>query len=316
MCNVKKARIAYVGEALTDGSMEVRELAPALISFAHFVSHAGKAMGCEREIKVMLNQDSINAGSFDITFILNMSILEQAKLFVEGSKSSGLDDLMTVIGYVANVGGAIGVFELIRRIGSRAITAIKKKTPDVSAIYLNDGDVIDVNIKTLNVFLNAECRKDIEGIIKPLYKDGIGAFEIRNPLDKNDKRAISTVRECEKETFKAPPVEEMKADFLPATVNGEMLVRIISLNFEKGKWKVADVSNPPIWVTIADEEFMEKVSNHEITFGKGDLLRIAYRYVTSMKTDGNISAEYIVDKVMAIQQAPKQIKLDFEYRDE
>ena len=120
MCSIKKARIAYAGPALTDGEMAARELAPALIAFAEFVSNAGKAIGCEQNIKVMLNQDSLNKGSFDITFILNMSILEQAKLFVEGSKSTGLDDLMAILGYVANTGGTAvvvkSIFDLISTI--------------------------------------------------------------------------------------------------------------------------------------------------------------------------------------------------------
>ena len=55
MCSIKKARIAYAGPALTDGEMDVRELAPALIAFAEFVSNASKAIGCEQNIKVMLN---------------------------------------------------------------------------------------------------------------------------------------------------------------------------------------------------------------------------------------------------------------------
>lgn len=53
MCSIKKARIAYAGPALTDGEMDVRELAPALIAFAEFVSNAGKAIGCEQNIKVI-----------------------------------------------------------------------------------------------------------------------------------------------------------------------------------------------------------------------------------------------------------------------
>lgn len=56
VCSIKKARIAYAGPALTDGEMDVRELAPALIAFAEFISNAGKAIGCEQNIKVMLNQ--------------------------------------------------------------------------------------------------------------------------------------------------------------------------------------------------------------------------------------------------------------------
>lgn len=317
MSNIQKARIAYAGPALTDGEMDVRELAPALISFAEFVSNAGKAIGCEQNIKVMLNQDSINKGSFDITFLLNMSIFEQAKLFVEGSKATGLDDLMAVLGYVANTGSAAiiikNIFELIIRIGRRTLTKITKKSSDTSEIHLNDGTKIEVNINTLKVFLDVGCRKSIEGIVKPLESAGIDTFEIRNPADTNDKKPVAEVKKSEAELFKAPPAKEVVEEF-PEAKPQEMFVKIVTVNFEQGKWKVSDGTNPAIWVTIADEQFIEKINNHEVTFGSGDMLRIIYRHVQKMK-NGVLSAEYIVDKVLEVRPAPTQINLDFEYEE-
>lgn len=93
-----------------------------------------------------------------------------------------------------------------------------------------------------------------------------------------------------------------------------MLVKLVTINFEQGKWKVTDGTNPAIWVTIADEAFLNQISNHEITFGSGDMLRIAYRHVQKLK-NGVLSSEYIVDKVLEVRPAPKQIKLDFEYEE-
>ena len=317
MCNIQKARIAYAGPALTDGEMDVRELAPALIAFAEFVSNAGKAIGCERNIKVMLNQDSLNKGSFDITFILNMGILEQARLFMEGSKATGLDDLMAILGYVANTGGTAvvvkSIFDLISTIGKKTMTKITKKSPDTSEIHLADGTKIEVNINTLKVFLDVGCRKSIEGVIRPLETAGIDSFEVRNPADKTDKKPVAAVKKSEAELFKAPPAKEITEE-LPEAQSQEMLVKLVTINFEQGKWKVTDGTNPAIWVTIADEAFLNQISNHEITFGSGDMLRIAYRHVQKLK-NGVLSSEYIVDKVLEVRPAPKQIKLDFEYEE-
>ena len=294
MCNIQKARIAYTGSALTDDEMDVRELAPALISFAEFVSNAGKAIGCERNIKVMLNQDSLNKGSFDITFILNMSILEQAKLIMDGSRATGLDDLMAVLGYVANTGGTVAaaksVFELISVIGKKAMTKITKKSPNTSEIHLDDGTKIEVNINTLKVFLDVGCRKSIEGIIKPLETVGIDSFEVRNPKDKTDKKPVATVKKSEAELFKAPPAKEITEE-LPEPQPQEMLAKLVTINFEQGKWKVTDGTNPAIWVTIADEAFLNRIGNHELTFGSGDMLRIVYRHMQKLK-NGILSSEY------------------------
>lgn len=96
---LKKARIAYAGPALEQGEMSVRELAPALLAFAHLVENSYRAIGGKDSVKVLLNQDSLRKGSFDITFLLNLDLLQQVKLFVASSKDVGLDDLMTVLGW-------------------------------------------------------------------------------------------------------------------------------------------------------------------------------------------------------------------------
>ena len=90
MCKMRKARIAYAGPALEDGTMDVRELAPALIAFADLVKYASRAINLDKNIKVMLNQDSLKKGSFDITFLLDTSLLDQAKLFMQGAADTGL----------------------------------------------------------------------------------------------------------------------------------------------------------------------------------------------------------------------------------
>jgi hypothetical protein len=95
----RKARIAYGGAAIENGAMDVRDLAPALIAFSDLIRQISDVIGSEHNIKVMLNADSIRRGSFDITFLLDINILEQAKLFMSGAEESGLKDLMEVLGW-------------------------------------------------------------------------------------------------------------------------------------------------------------------------------------------------------------------------
>lgn len=72
MSDTAKARIAYVGTALENGEMEIRELVPALLAFSDLIENANRVLGGDRKIKVMLNQDSLKRGSFDITFLLDI----------------------------------------------------------------------------------------------------------------------------------------------------------------------------------------------------------------------------------------------------
>ena len=99
MSNLAKARIAYVGSALENGEMEVRELVPALLAFSDLVEYANRALGGEQKIKIKLNQDSLKHGSFDITFLLDTTIIEQAKNFFGFSSQVSLDTILSSLGW-------------------------------------------------------------------------------------------------------------------------------------------------------------------------------------------------------------------------
>jgi len=309
MTTIRKARIAYDGSAIVDGSMDVRELAPALIAFSEFIESANKVLGGERKVKVMLNQDSIKKGSFDITFLLDVSILEQAKLFMEMSKDTGLDDLMTILGYGSFLGG--GVFSLIKGVKGRHIKDIQQ-SGDKASIILDNNEAIKTDGKTLKVFLDAECRLKIEHIIKPITTTGIDRFEIRDPSGEHNKAPIESVTSEEAYLYKSPGAEEMKDEQLSKPIQQEMFVKINSVNFTDGKWRFSDNTNPAFWAKMADEEFMSKVNHGEISFTSGDMIKIRYRLIQSIKK-GQLSSEYIVDKVLDFIAAPRNIKLDFDY---
>lgn len=164
MVKVMKARIAYTGPALENGEMDVRDLAPSLIAFADLVENVNHVIGGEKEIKVLVNQDSIKKGSFDITFLLNTNILEEAAVLVGMAQQNGLADLLTILGWAQSMGSAgvvTGIFPLIKRIGHRTIDGIKKIKDKKAEITLSDGDKITTKQNTVNVLLNVDCRVSI-----------------------------------------------------------------------------------------------------------------------------------------------------------
>lgn len=311
----RRARIAYDGPDIANGEMDVRELAPALMAFADLVEHANRVIGGEHEIKVMLNQDSLQKGSFDITFLLNIGFLEQAKLLVEGSKENGLEALMTLLGWgVVGMTVKDGIFSLIKKIRGRNITDIQDMDDKRVAIILEDDERIYAGQNTLKVFLDSDCRVQIERIVRPLKQHGIDTFELRNPDNRGERTPIEAITAIDVGYFKAPPTATFEDKEEEKTLEMEITVTLVTINFTDGKWKVSDGEHA-FWVSIRDDTFNTKVKLHEVSFGNGDMLRIRY-YIQQGIKNNKLYSEYVVTKVLEVRHAPKQIKLDFEYKKE
>lgn len=307
MCTEKKARIAYDGPLLSDGSMDVRELAPALIAFADLVKYSGKAIGIEQPIKVLLNQDSLQRGSFDITFLLDLNILEQAKLFVKGAENSGLKDLMDVLGWGATIGACSGgIFGIVKYIGGRKIKAIDQLSGAVAKITLADGVTLEVTENALKVLLDYECRKSLEKITAPLKNHGISSFKLRNP-DSDSKEPIETISKEDVEAFKTPDVE----DAITNVYSGTMIFDIESVVFdEEKKWRFFD-GEVKFWARIEDVDFWRGVEDGSYRFAKGDRLEVQCTISQSTPAGGHSTLTRTITKVVKKLDRPKQIKLDF-----
>lgn len=185
MAETSKVRIAYTGEALENGAMDINDLAPALLAFAELVKRANVLVGNTQPVRLMLNADSIKRGSFDVTLELIYSGLDQIKLLMGAAEDIGLKALSDALGIGATIKD--GVFWLIQAIGNKKILNVSETDDNKVSITLNDNAKIIVNQNTYNVFMDHEARSSITKVIEPVKKEGIEGFEIRNPYNYEDK---------------------------------------------------------------------------------------------------------------------------------
>ena len=184
------------------------------------------------------------------------------------------------------------------------------KTDTQKEIHLSGGNTIIVSNNVFNIYMDADSRENIEKIIKPVKREGITRFEIRDPQNLKDKNPYISITKNEADYFNAPPVNDIVED-MPEASESTLTVKITSPTFADGqKWRFTDGNNT-FWATIADKDFLEKVNDGDLRFGKGDLIRIQYLAKQSIKGNRLIT-EYTVTKVLEFKPCPRQIKLNFE----
>ena len=97
--------IAYDGPVLQDGTMDVRDLAPALLAVGQFFDSANRVLNGDRA-SIRVNVVATNDGSFEVLLGLDQSLIDQAFDFLAS------DDITAAIHLKELLAGAVcsGIF--------------------------------------------------------------------------------------------------------------------------------------------------------------------------------------------------------------
>ncbi|PZU78171.1 MAG: hypothetical protein DI546_04210 [Rhizobium sp.] len=293
---VSKARltIAYDGDAVRDGSMDVRDLAPALLAIGQLFDAANRTLNGTDAPKITVNVVATAPGSFEIGIDIIQSLYEQAKLFLNGDTVTAAINLKELI-----FAGGAGLLYLMHVLRGRRPDRVEKLSEDTVRITI-DGKSTDVPLKLLRLYQDLAVRKALEGVIyEPLKKEGINEFKVLEA-----KRVVEVVDKTEAVYFVAP---EPDGKVLLEDVR-KAAFSIVSLAFkEDNKWRLHD-GNSQISAIIEDKDFLYKVDHQQISFTKGDVLVCQVR-VTQTQTSGGLKTEYAVIKVEDHIRSPQQMDL-------
>jgi hypothetical protein len=87
-------QIAYDGAAVRDGSMDVYELAPALLSIGDLVRDVNRFLNQDRATVSIQVQSDFKAGSFEVSLLVDQNLVEHAKQVLFGT---GIVDAKTLL---------------------------------------------------------------------------------------------------------------------------------------------------------------------------------------------------------------------------
>ena len=288
--------IRYAGDAINDGRIPVKDLAPSLLALSDSFQEIQKIIDPESE-PVSLDIKATEKGSFLVDLVLanGKDIVSNVISFLTSNPTTAIINLSALVTTF------YGVFKLTKSFYNKKIERKESLSNGDVRITLNDGTTIATNEKILKSYQNLDVRTSIHDIVQPLERKGLNSLEISS-----EKEVKITVDKKDYEKFKVPKPNDKELDDKTTTE----YLQIESVAFEHGKWKFFDGTNK-FFAEIKDEEFIDKVSKNQTQFGSTDILKVELRKKTFQTTDG-LKNEYTIEKVLEHKKGPQEIELDFD----
>lgn len=276
--------ISFDGPALVDGRMNVRDLAPSMLSFGMLFESANTVLNGSNA-SVSINVRATSSSSFHILYEVIQS---------QGVTPSFQDLIATAADMKELIfGGGIGaiaLFGLVKWIRGRK-PKVEKVNDSLFKLTIDD-ETYELPLELLKLYQDAGVRKALNGIVQPIKEQGIEQFKVHE-----NTQLLQSVSKNEVMAFDVPELQEPLLD-----ITSRYAFSIVSLAFkEDNKWRLTDGS-AIFSVSMNDAAFQSKVDNNEVAFAKGDVLVCDLRTIQWQVHDG-VKTEYEVVKVHSHRHA-------------
>ena len=298
-------QIGYCGSALDQNEMNVRDLAPALLSVADLLQEANRLFNANKADVSVNIKGSFRNGSFIIDFVINQNLYEQVKnLF-------GDQNITHAARILALFFGGRGLVDLLKWVKNRKIEKIEKPKSGKAKVILSDHESLEVDGQIIDMMQNITIRRSLEMVIqKPLSRDGVETFYT---ADEGAKEPSMTVNKAEQQYFAMPEVTEFDVE----QIDDQVVVihlEMVNISFQEGnKWRFRNGENT-FYATVEDKDFINKVQENKIAFAKDDLLKVELR-IRQWTTPEGLRSEHTITKILEYKPAMRQLYLPVETTD-
>lgn len=305
--------VAFDGPALKEGRMDVRDLAPALLSLGRVIEASNRTVnGSDHPIKIEAVATGI--GSFEVAIDVILPMWESLRGLLISSDVDGALKLLQIIGLISASGTAVsgGLLWLLRHLQGRPIkSAVQNKDGTVTIRYpSDDGSELSlvVPMEVLRLYQEMAVQRELAALLRTLEKEAVDSIAFY-PSTKDPQVDAEPVVLTKSDRGIVRPTEPISQTVTDTTQR--MALSIRSLAFQEGnKWRLFDGQNV-ITATIEDRDFLDKVDRSIARFAKGDILMCLVRTVQMQTTDG-LKTEHTVLRVEEHLPAPTQFSISFD----
>lgn len=261
-------QLTYDGSALKSGIMDARDLAIALVSIQNLCEQANLILnGQQSTVNVRVKAD-FKKGSFGVSLDVVMTTLAQALPI------ANMENLLTASAVVKSIFGRRGLLDFCKWLGgAKEATTTKASDGSVQVSVKGDHNSVTVSNHIYVMAHDPKIRQAIDGTVRPLRRPGISGLSVKSGakilqrVERSDVQRLSML-----DSDDSTPSAARLA--IPGNASQAEL-EIVKLSFKAtNKWVFSNGEHGVLSASIQDREFFDQVRRHEITFGKGDRLRV------------------------------------------
>jgi hypothetical protein len=258
-------QIVYNGPALESGTMDVRDLAPALLALSSLVDQINaRVNGADKPIAMKFK--STSKGSLIADLQLATTWVQEAIGFFSSGKADQLRTIMDTLWGGGITTGVAGIFYLIKFLKGRPAARVEPGPTSTTINVFNiQGDYITTSVATFELAQEPRTLLEAGKVVKPLEKEGVDSFAIMSSGEKPE----TMITKDDLPAF-LPEKAQQPAENISVTLLQLVQVDVTEAN---AKWRFTD-GNGRFYAVIKDEDFMARFLNREFTVGHNDALRV------------------------------------------
>lgn len=303
---------AFDGEGVRDGSMDVRDFAPAALAVGQLVEQANRVLnGGRADVSVRLKAD-FRTGSFESAVEIGVSLYEQAKAIFDGELKDARE-LIEALGFWGNSALGGGLLGLLKKLKGRKPKKGTVLENGRVALELPDGEVIEASRDVADLYNDIRVLQATREVVKPVeQRDDIDDVAFSKP---GSTPAEATRIQKVDIPVIVEPVERLDQAETIHSATYERVYSVVSPAFTGDYvWRLTD-GDSKVSATMRDADFLARVERGDIAFSAGSLIQAEVSSSTSRTPTGKLSTQTEIRRVSKVIPPAKQTLLQFDAQD-